>query len=77
MAVQVSPEDLMRFLDGEASTEERERVDQKLAVCRSLQEEMVRLKVIRSELQSLLPSPMPPQASVWELVRERLQEGAG
>ncbi|MFC1661466.1 anti-sigma factor family protein [Gemmatimonadota bacterium] len=77
MSVQVSPEDLMRFLDGEASAEGRERVDRQLANCRSLQEEMVRLRILGSELRTLLPTPVPPQASVWELVREKLQEGTG
>ena len=65
----------MRYLDGEASLGERERVDRQLATCRSLQEQTVRLRALGSELRTLLPSLVPPQVSIWELVRERLQEG--
>ena len=65
----------MRYLDGETSVEERERVDRQLATCRSLQEQMVRLSTLGSELRTLLPSLVPPQVSIWELVRERLREG--
>ena len=75
MSDRVSPEDLMRYLDGETSVEERERVDRQLATCRSLQEQMVRLSTLGSELRTLLPSLVPPQVSIWELVRERLREG--
>ena len=62
----------MRYLDGETSVEERERVDRQLATPRRLQEEIVRLRTIASELRTLLPTP---QVSIWELVRERLREG--
>ncbi len=65
----------MRYLDGEASLEERERVDWQLATCRSMQEEMARLRTLGSGLRALLPSPEAPQVSIWELVRERLREG--
>ena len=65
----------MRYLDGETSVEERERVDRQLATCRSLQREMVHLRTLGSELRTLLPSPEAPQVSIWELVRERLREG--
>ena len=74
MSDRVSPEDLMRYLDGETSVEERERVDRQLATCRGLQEETVRLRSLGSELRTLLPSLVPPQVSIWELVRERIQE---
>ena len=76
MSDRITPEDLMRYLDGELSAEERERVDRQLATCRSLQEQTVRLsRALGSELRTLLPSLVPPQVSIWELVRERLQEG--
>ena len=65
----------MRYLDGETSVEERERVDRRLAISRCLHEEMVRLRTLGSEIRTLIPSPGTPQVSIWELVRERLQEG--
>ncbi len=65
----------MRYLDGEASLGERERVDRQLATCRSLQEEMVRLRTLESEIRLLLQSPGAPHVSIWELVRDRLREG--
>lgn len=65
----------MRYLDGETSVEERERVDLQLATCRSLQEEIVRVRTLGSGLRALLPSPGAPHVSIWEIVRERLREG--
>ena len=65
----------MRYLDGELLAEECQRVDRQLAACRSMQEEMARLRTLGSGLRALLPSPEAPQVSIWELVRERLQEG--
>jgi anti-sigma factor RsiW len=40
MSDQASPEDLMRYFNGEASEEERERVCRSLVTCGGLQEEM-------------------------------------
>ncbi len=65
----------MRYLDGEASLGERERVDRQLATCRSLQEEIVRVRTLGSGLRALLPGPGAPHVSIWEIVRERLREG--
>ena len=84
MSDRVSPEDLMRYFDEEASEEERERVCRRLTTCGGLQEEMnqfgalrAELRTLRSELQTLLPNLEQPQASIWELVRDRLQTGGG
>jgi len=77
MSDRVSPEDLMSYFDGEASEEERERVCRRLATCRGLQEEMNLLGTLRSELRTLLPTLEMSQASIWELVRDRLRIGRG
>ena len=84
MSDRVSPEDLMRYFDEEASEEERERVCRMLTTCGSLQEEVnqfgvlrAELRALRSELLPLLPTLEQPQASIWELVRDRLQIGRG
>jgi len=62
----------MRYLDGEASKEERGRIRRRLSTCRSLQEDTVLFMTLRSEFRDLLPTLMLPQASIWEIVRERL-----
>lgn len=75
MSGPVTPEDLMRYFDGEASEEERERVNRRLATCGSLQEEMNLFGAFRSELRTLFPTLERPQASIWERVRDRLPIG--
>ena len=77
MSDRVSPEDLMRYFDEEASEEERERVCRRLATCRGLQEEINQFRTLRSELRAILPTLEPSRASIWELVRDRLQAGGG
>ena len=77
MSDRVSSEDLMRYMDAEGSVAERERVSQRLAKCRSLQEDLVFFRILQSELRNLLPTLFLPQVSIWPLVRERLQEGGG
>jgi anti-sigma factor RsiW len=77
MSDQVSPEDLMRFFDGEVSEEERERIYRSITTCGGLQEEMDFFETLRSELRTLLPNLERSQASIWQLVRDRLQTGGG
>jgi anti-sigma factor RsiW len=74
MSDQVSPEDLMHYFDGEASDELRERVYRKLGTCVDLQKEMGLLMTLRSELRILIPNLEQSQASIWKLVRDRLQK---
>ena len=69
---QVSHEDLMRFLDGELSTEERERVDRHLTGCRSLQKEVGAFRRLGSDVRALLLSFAIPHHQIWELIREEL-----
>ena len=64
----------MRYLDGEASGEQRERVDRQLAISEGHREELARLRALGSELRRVVPSLEPREASVWEFVREELQQ---
>ena len=77
MRAQVSLEDLMRFLDGELSAEERERVDLHVTGCSDLQKEVDVFRALGSDLQALLLSFAIPRHSIWDLIRAKLpgQEG--
>ena len=74
MPNQVSPEDLMRYLDGELSEEDRERVGQHVTGCRRLLEEIDFFRTLGSDLRALLRSIEIPHHSIWDLVWARLRK---
>jgi hypothetical protein len=61
---QVSPEDLMRYLDGELPPEEWERVDSHVTRHRSLQRELFFYQMLASDLRALLLSFEIPHDSI-------------
>jgi hypothetical protein len=69
---EVSPEDLMRYLDGELPPEEWERVDNHVTRCRSLQGELYFCQMLASDLRAFLLSFEIPHDSIWGTVSAKL-----
>ena len=63
----ISKEDLMRFLDGELSTDERARVEEGLARSTELQRELAIFRSMQEDLASL-PERAANGTSVWVTV---------
>jgi len=72
----VSREDLMRFLDGEVTPEERAAVEQVLATSSELQREVALFRSMKADLQDL-PFAKYPAQSVWDRIRTRITQPLG
>ena len=74
---EISTDDLMRYLDGELSPDERERVDTQLESSTELQREMAIYKSLKSDIQDLHFHPATHRSSVWDQVNTRLNRPVG
>ena len=73
----VSTEDLMRYLDGEATPEEHTRIEAALHASTELQRELSMYRSLKSDIQGLnFPSATYPR-SVWDDVNARLNRPVG
>lgn len=72
----VEREDLMRFLDGEATPEERAVVEQYLDVSSELRREVAVFRSMKEELQGLSFAPHGGD-SMWNRIRYRITIPAG
>ena len=72
----VSPEDLMRFLDGELPPGERRRVEEALETSTELGREMALFRAMKEDLHGLSFSPMQP-GDIWSRVNRRLTQPVG
>jgi ferric-dicitrate binding protein FerR (iron transport regulator) len=77
MAERVSSEDLMRFLDGELSPEERARVEAVLATSTELQREVAIYRALKADFQELSFHPGTYRKSVWDRVNARVTRPIG
>lgn len=73
----VTGEDLMRYLDGELSAEERERVETRLATSTELQRDLVVFRGMKEEMLGLSFSVRPNGRSAWDAVNRRLTRPLG
>ena len=73
----ISPDDLMRFLDGELSPEERDRVAEQLEKSTELQRELAIFKGLKADIQDLHFHPATRRVSVWDQVNARLNRPVG
>jgi hypothetical protein len=73
----VTPEELMRYLDGEMAPDERERVDREIETSTELQREIAVYRDLKSDIQSLQFQRSPHQASVWDKVNTQLNRPIG
>ncbi len=77
MADRVTHEDVMRYLDGEASPEVRERIQREVETSTELNREVTIFKHLRDELRRLdLPGGINGR-SVWADVEQRLSRPLG
>lgn len=73
----VTPDELMRYLDGEMSPEERRRVDAELDRSTELQREVAVYQNMKHEMQDLHFHPGSHQSSVWDRVNTHVNRPIG
>ncbi|MEM7414109.1 MAG: hypothetical protein AAF389_01360 [Gemmatimonadota bacterium] len=73
----VTPDELMRYLDGEMSPEERQRVDAELKASTELQREVAMYKNLKHDMQDLHFHPGTRQRSVWDQVNAHVNRPMG
>lgn len=73
----VRTEDLMRYLDGEMSPEERARTEAELARSTELQRELALYESLKADIQGLSFHPVTYRASVWDRVNARVNRPVG
>jgi hypothetical protein len=72
-----SPDDLMRFLDGEMSPDERARVEVEIGRSTELQHELAIYQGMRSDFLSLSFHPAEYHRSVWDQVNATVARPIG
>ena len=77
MQSRIDPTDLMRYLDGEVSPEEREQIEEQMEESTELQRELAVYRAMKSDLQDLTFAPVAPGTSVWSNVNRRLARPLG
>lgn len=73
----IGPDDLMRYLDGEMTPEERNRVDAELRQSTELQRELAMYRTLKEDVQGLTFSSGPSNRSVWDDVNRSLNRPMG
>lgn len=76
-ADEVSRETLMRYLDGELSPEERQRVDAALARSTELERELALYRSLHEDLSSIRLAGPDTRRSIWASVNRRLARPMG
>lgn len=77
MTDHITHEDLMRFLDGELSPEEHQRVEAAVAASTELSREVVLYRSLKTGFSELSFHPGTFHRSVWDRVNERLTRPIG
>ena len=77
MESRITHDDLMRYLDGETSPEERQRIDETLGSSTELQRELAVFNAMKNDLQDLSFVAPADSSSVWEPVNRRLARPLG
>jgi hypothetical protein len=73
----VSDEELMRYLDGELSGEERTRIEDALAGSTELQRDLMVFRTLKEDLLGLSFSVRPNGRSAWDVVNRKLTRPVG
>ncbi len=77
MSQAFSHDDLMRYLDGEMSPEERAHVDAALATSTELQRDIAIFQAMRADFQTLSFHPAIHHRSVWDQVNAQVTRPIG
>ena len=73
----IRPDELMRFLDGEVSPEERSRIEAALAGSTELQREFALFRSMKNDLLDIQFEPELRRAEIWERVNRHLTRPIG
>ena len=77
MSQRITSEDLMRYLDGELSPEEHDRIDVALRSSTELQREVAIFRALKSDFQELSFHPGTYHTSVWDQVNTHVTRPIG
>ena len=77
MSRRITSEDLMRYLDGEMTPDERARVELELERSTELQREVAIFRGLKSDFQELSFHPGTYRTSVWDSVNAELTRPIG
>jgi anti-sigma factor RsiW len=77
MQNRISPEDLMRYLDGELPPTERRVIEEGIERSTELRRELAIYQAMRRDFQELSFVPPSPDRSVWGTVHRRLARPLG
>lgn len=77
MEREITRDDLMRYLDGEASPDERAWIGESLSASTELQRELALFRAMKSDLQDLTFVAPGGSGSVWDVVNRRLTRPMG
>ena len=77
MQSHITHDDLMRFLDGEMTPEEHDRVELAVQSSTELQRELAVFRTMKTDLQDLTFAPPQSGDSVWDQVNRRLARPLG
>ena len=77
MSDRASHEDLMRYLDGEMTPEERSALERVLERSTELQRELAIYRAMQADFRDLSFAPASPNASVWGRVNRRVTRPLG
>jgi anti-sigma factor RsiW len=73
----VRPDELMRFLDGEVSPDERSRIEAALKGSTELQRELALFRSMKDDLLAIQFEPELRRAEIWERVNRQLTRPIG
>lgn len=77
MSNRITPDDLMRYLDGEMSPEERARTEAELGSSTELQRELALFQSLKADVQGLSFHPATYRSSVWDQVNAHVNRPIG
>ena len=77
MPARITHEDLMRFIDGELSPEERVRVEAEVSGSSELQREVAIFRAMKGDFQELTFHPATYHRSVWDQVNAHVARPVG
>lgn len=77
MQSRIDHSDLMRYLDGEVTPEERRQIEEHMERSTELQRELAVYRAMKSDLQDLSFTPARVGTSVWSQVNRRLARPLG
>ena len=77
MSEPVTGQDLMRYLDGELTPDERARIEDALTASAALREELATFRSLRSGFRELSFAETSPRHSVWHRVAAHVSRPSG